>query len=41
MGKMFCRTFEMQILIPTVGYFPDIRTNQSKLDDLKGLSQPK
>lgn len=30
MGKMFCRTFEMQILIPTVGYFPEIRPNQSK-----------
>jgi len=27
MGKMFCRTFEMQILIPTVGYFPDTRPN--------------
>lgn len=37
MGKMFCRTFEMQILIPTVGYFPGIRPNQSKLHDLTGL----
>lgn len=37
MGKMFCRTFEMQILIPTVGYFPGIRPNQSKLLDLTGF----
>lgn len=38
MGNMFCRTFEMQILIPTVGYFPGIRPNQSKLHILQVFS---
>lgn len=38
MGNMFCRTFEMQILIPTVGCFPGIRPNQSKLHILQVFS---